>query len=74
MDMVFYNGERWGADVQGRHGEGRIFCEGELSFLIGRLIMEFGLVLDKEHPIYFNARHNAWKIEGGLDNEPKGQG
>ena len=57
METITFDGKKWSTS---KKGTGRATCDGSLSVIIGRLVVEFGLVLDEEHPLVFNAEHGGW--------------
>ena len=65
MDIITYDGEKWGTNIK---GSGKASCNGFLSVAIGSLITTYGLIVDKEHPLTFNANHEAWNIERSEEN------
>ena len=68
MILAQYDGEQW--KTYNTEGAGRVSCSGEVYSLIGRLITNYGLVVDKEHPLSFNLGHYAWTME----QKKKGRG
>jgi hypothetical protein len=59
METITFDGKNWSTS---KVEKGKASCNGSLSMIIGRLIVEFGLVLDEEHPLVFNADHGGWSF------------